>query len=44
MITIYYCNDSAQYYKTMILTNLPLGRNVNYDCKVLYKMKRTLQL
>jgi hypothetical protein len=33
-VVIYDCNDSCQYYKTMIIANLALGKNVNYDRKV----------
>ncbi len=28
---IYDHNDSGQYFKTMILTNLALARSINYD-------------
>ncbi len=43
-IVIYSRNDSDQYYKTMSLADLSLARGVNYDLKVCYKLKHTLQL
>jgi hypothetical protein len=33
MLVIYYHNNSRQYYKTMILSNLALTRGINYDRK-----------
>jgi hypothetical protein len=34
MIIIYDRNDSGQYYKTLILDNLALAKNITYDCKL----------
>ncbi len=42
-VAIYNRNDSGQYYKTMILANLALGKSVNYYCNVCCKMKHNLQ-
>ncbi len=44
-IVIYNSNDSSsKYYKTMIPANFALARSKNYNCKVCYKLTRTLQL
>jgi hypothetical protein len=43
MIVFYDCNDSGQYYKTVIVANFALARSVNYYRKVRCKLKRTLQ-
>jgi hypothetical protein len=43
MIVIYDRNDSVQFYKAMILVNLTLAWSVNYNHKLCYKLKRTLQ-
>ncbi len=42
-IVIYDHNGSIQYYETMILANRALARSVNYDHKVRWKLKHTLQ-
>ena len=39
MVVIYDCNDSGQYYKTTILTDLAIAKSVNYDHKVYYELK-----
>ncbi len=43
MIVTYNCNGSGLHCETMILANLDLTRNVNYDFKVHCKLKHTLQ-
>ncbi len=43
MIVFYDCNDSGQYYKTVMVANFALARSVNYYLKVRCKLKRTLQ-
>jgi hypothetical protein len=50
-IVTYDCNDSSSYCKTtlldkakLILTNLASAKSVNYDRKVCYKLKHTLNL
>jgi len=40
MAVIYYCNDNCLYYKPMIVANFALGRSINYDHKVHFKLKR----
>ncbi len=41
MIVIYNFNDSGLCYKTKILANLALAKNVNYICNLRCKQKRT---
>ncbi len=43
MIVIYDRNDSGQYYKTTIITNLG-ARRIIYDRKERYKQKRNSRL
>jgi hypothetical protein len=50
-IVIYDHNDNGLYYKTTIIANLTtieanlaLARNINYDCKVRCKLKRTFTI
>jgi len=33
-VVIYDRNESGQYYKAMIVANLPVARSVNYDNKL----------
>ncbi len=51
MIIIYYCNDNGLYHKTMIIANLTmivvnlaLARSINYNHKILCKLKRTFTI